>query len=337
MSKQSGRRITIRERLQARIRRTQRQRDGTDELETRADGWLPGAVTANHNLGFDDEADGDSMLAEEGEEGDGPAFADVFAPNQDDEFPSPRLALPALIGSRPPVVLLRLERDGDGVKVRRCAASASAEACEALALLEKVVVRCFEKGRAELNAQEWDELLGAADASLTRRMTLLLRLAADAGDKVSLSQDSGAAFTPHDVGLERFAGKFAALPDGTPFSLRLLLMDKRGRERGDHFFDRLPEAVRLLALRKALAWERKKWSAVSDNEFRDEIQKALEELLGVPVPKPTEDHVRRRLRDNFVRRGLAHVFPNQRARQRAYEQEAQQQEAADRDAAEERP
>jgi hypothetical protein len=138
---------------------------------------------------------------------------------------------------------------------------------------------------------------------------------------VSLGADdeSGAKFTPHDVGLERFANKFAALPDGTPFSLRLLLLDQRGREASDHFFDQLPEAVKLLALRRALQQERAKGIAVSDNAFRDDLQRALEELLGTPVPKPTEDHVRRRLRDHYNRKGLGDLFPNQRERQREYE------------------
>ncbi len=68
--------------------------------------------------------------------------------------------------------------------------------------------------------------------------------------------------------------------------------------------------------------ERQKGVAVSDHEFRDEIQHALEELLGMEVPKPTEDQVRRRLRDNFKRKGLGDLFPNQAARQREHDRMA---------------
>jgi hypothetical protein len=73
-------------------------------------------------------------------------------------------------------------------------------------------------------------------------------------------------------------------------------------------------------LRRAL--ERKNGIAVSDYDFRAAIRVALEELLGTSVPRPTEDQVRRRLRDNFKRRGLPDVFPNQRDRQCAYDLES---------------
>jgi hypothetical protein len=333
MSQQGTRRDPIPFQDQLQIPITEQRRNGCDTLDNPAEVCLPGPIPGNGDMGTDDEADSDSHLAEEGEEGDAAPCAElVDPPEQDDRAATPRLPLSALIGSRLPAVLLRLERTAEGVAVRTCAAPASDEARMALKLLAAFVAQRFDKGRAGLDAAEWEELLGATpDAPLMRRMILLLRLAVEAGEKVSLGEESKAAFTPHDIGLERFAAKFAALPDGTPFSLRLLLLDKRGRERSDTFFDRLPDAVKFLALRKALLRERQEGQAVSDYDFCTSIQKALEELLGFKVERPTEDQVRRRLRDNFKRRGLAHVFPNQRERQQAYLQEAARQKAAEQE------
>jgi hypothetical protein len=312
--------------VRKRIPYSEQRRDGFDVLEFAAENVLYGTPHGGWHFGFEDEADSDSQFTEEdeGEDGD----ASPSATDEEDERPAATgLSLSALIGSRAPAVLLRLERTAEGVAVRRCASPTTGPAREALSLLEGFVVRRFDRARAGLSAAEWDELLGAAPATLTRRMTLLLRLAADAGEEVALGEDSKAAFTPHDVGLERFAGKFAALPDGTPFSLRLLLLDKRGRKGGEGYFDRLPDAVRLLALRKALARERQQGRAVEDHDFCPSIQKALEELLGFRIERPTDDQVRRRLRDNFKRRGLAPPFRNKTERQQSYNEEAARSKA----------
>jgi hypothetical protein len=323
---------------QLQIQLTGQRRAGMDDLDTWQErGLLPGAVPLGGDLGYDDEADGD-QLSDVGEDSDqeGPGAAEVGRAEEEEDRADRRatrrwLTLEDLLGSRPQVVWLRLDVGGGDVAVRSCAAPTNPEAAQALELLRVFVARCFRDGRAHFTPAEWAELLGQSPAPLTRRLTLLLRLAVKANAKVGLGADggvgrpapsaegAGAAFTPHDLGLERFAHKFAALPDGTPFSLRLLLLDQRGRERGGHFFDHLPDAVKLLALRRALHRERTRGEAVSDNNFRELLQEALEELLGTPVPRPTEDQVRRRLRDNFKRKGLGDVFPNQSARQQQYD------------------
>jgi hypothetical protein len=297
-----------------------------DKLGTWREGYLlPGPASGNADLGHDDEADGDDHVDDGDEASPGlPGTGELVRSDEDGEETEVgrQLALEDLLGSRPPAVLLRIG-DGDPVTVRVCAAPASPAEAEALELLRQFVVRRFTDGRPHFTEDEWDQLLGHADAPLTRRLTLLLRLAVKANEKVGLGgpdEGGGAAFTPHDVGLERFANKFAALPDGTPFSIRLLLLDERGRPGGDTFFDRLPDAVRLLALRRALGRERATGVAVSDNEIRAEIQQALEELLGAEVPKPTVNQVRRQLRDHFRRNRLGDLFPNQTSRQQKYDE-----------------
>jgi hypothetical protein len=310
---------------QVQIQTTERRRAGAEELST----WqerpvLAGASPRNADLGYDEEADSDQLIDDEEADSGESGEIDVSPTTEAEEETEVRrqLALGDLLGSRPPVVLLRLRQEGEELRVSCCAAPASREAREALELLQRFVARCFRDGRSHFTDAEWAELLGHEPGPLTRRLTLLLRLAIKASEKVAFSEggaEGGEAFTPHDVGLERFVNKFAALPDGTPFSIRLLLLDQRGRERGEHFFDQLPDAVKLLALRQALRRERERGVAVSDNDFRDEIQHALTELLGADVQKPTEDQVRRRLRDNFKRKGLGDLFPNQTSRQREYD------------------
>jgi hypothetical protein len=313
---------------QVQIQTTMRRREGVEELSTpHEEAFLPGAAARVGDLGPDEEADGDCCL-DDGAAAPGEAAGEDFSGSDEtdeEQQDRRRLALADLLGSRPPVVLLRLGLADGGVEVRTCARPASPKAREALEMLRQMVARCFADGRSHLAADEWDQLLGLVPAPLVRRLMLLLRLAIEAGEKVRLGEETRAAFTPHDVGLERFANKFAALPDGTPFGLRLLLLDRRGTEGSEHLFDRLPDAVKLLALRRALQREQQAGKAVDDYEFGGEIQKALAELLGMEVhevDRPTEDQVRRRLRDNFKRRGLPNVFPNQAARQVSYDRAA---------------
>src|SRR5262249_6918254 len=125
-------------------------------------------------------------------------------------------------------------------------------------------------------------------------------------------------FIPHDRGLERFQSKIAALPDGLPFSLRLLLLDRRGKRqlRRDPFLD-LPDPLLLLAVRRALALERETGRMHSDYEFGPLLRRALGEL-GVPLPSaPTEEQMRT-LRERRAWQRLR-LFPNARARASARE------------------
>jgi hypothetical protein len=328
MSKRTGVRIGIQKQGQAQvqIQLTEARRVGMEELGTwQENAGLPGVALLGSDLGYDEEADGDQLLDDGDESATGEPSGETAFPDdeaEDEREGRRQLTLPDLLGSRSPVVLLRLVLENDRVVVRLCSRPTVRKTEQALELLRDFLACCFADARSHFSDGEWSELLGLTPAPLVRRLTLLLRVAVKGSTKVHLGEGTETAFTPHDIGLERFASKFAALPDGTPFSLRLLLLDERGRERGNHFFDQLPDTIKLLALRRALRGERQKGVAVSDLQFRGTIQQALEELLGMEVDRPTEDQVRRRLRDNFKRKGLGHLFPNQAARQQAYDRMA---------------
>lgn len=327
MTNRNGVRTGVRKRETTllQIQTTTQRRSDFEELSTSQDtALLPGPPSPGRDLGHDEEADGDQLL-DDGEDSEcGEPAGEDLPPNDeaDEEMQSAReLALSGLLGSRPPVVLLRLRLENGELVVRSCARPAKHEGDQALELLRELVTRCFRAGRDHVTEEEWNQLLGTAPATLLRRLTLLLRLAIKGSEKVGFGKDEKAVSTPRDIGLERFANKFAALPDGTPFSLRLLLLDQRGRPSDSNdYFDQLPDAVKLLALRRALQSERRRKVAVSDLEFCGNIQDALEELLGAEIPMPSEDRVRRGLRDNFKRKGLGNPFPNQRDRQRTYDQ-----------------
>src|SRR5262249_59020735 len=126
------------------------------------------------------------------------------------------------------------------------------------------------------SAEEWHDLLHGGTASLGKRLLLLSRLAVAADTRI---ESAKVPFIPHDRGLERFQSKIAALPDGLPFSLRLLLLDRRGKRqpRRDPFLD-LPDVLLLLAGRRALALERHGGRVHSDYEFCPVLRKALREL-----------------------------------------------------------
>lgn len=310
---------------QVQIQTTMQRRAGVEELGTWQDRIaLPGLPLRSGDLGHDEEADGDQLL-DDGDESDcGETAGEHLFPNAEteDEPESPRqLALADLLGSRPPVVLLRLSLENGELMVRPCARPTSTTR-QGLEVVRNLVLRCFVEGRPDLDEDEWEQLLGTGTnpAPLILRLTLLLRLAITGGDKVRLGEQEKATYRPKDIGLEGFANKFVALPDGTPFSLRLLLLDKRGRQRGEDVFDRLPDAIKLLALRRALRSEEQTRVAVSDLEFCGTIQQAIEELLGMEIPRPAEEPVRRQLRDNFKRKRLGNLFPNRDDRQRAYNQ-----------------
>jgi hypothetical protein len=307
------------------IQMTEVRREGMEAIDAPAEAHaLPGLAAVNGDLGPDDEAEGD-VVADDGDvSGSGePGAGDVVLTEEvEPTARGPRqLSLDDLLGSRPPVVLLRVDCVKGEVKVRPCAAPSFPPAALALDLLTRFVGQRFQDGRPKLTDEEWNELIGGEAAPLGKRLTLLLRLAVKPGEKVSLGEGTGAAFTPNDIGLERFANKFAALPDGTPFSIRLLLLDERGKKKsgGDGgFFSRFPKALTYLALQRALQRECVKEEAVSDYEFGRSLRDALEELLGTDLPMPGEEDIQR-LREGLKRNGLGHRFRNRAERQRQYD------------------
>jgi hypothetical protein len=192
---------------------------------------------------------------------------------------------------------------------------------EALEELCRLLEGRFQEGRRLLTPQEWNQLIGREPVSITARLVLLARLAIAGQTQVPLP--GGASFVPNNRGLERYVGKLALLPDGTPFSIRLLLKGSQSGRRSqanpdlaNHPFGRLPEAVKLLALRRALRQEKLEGQARNDEEFRALLGNALLEL-GLPMKRPFWKHVEM-LRSSLKRKGLGEIFPNAAERQKQY-------------------
>jgi hypothetical protein len=302
-------------------KRTEQVRGALDDLNVLPEsGPQPGAGWRETDLGAGEDIDGDEQLQDDGDSVDIPLAAAMDASENPRAIPS-CVALADVIGSRPPVVLFHLREEGGVIRADLCAAP-SPQTAAALEELHALIESTFAQGLPQLTQEEREQLLGIKEASVARRLVLLARLAVKGGEKIEAgtSQAARLQFRPNDRGLERYASKFAALPDGMPFSLRLLLLDLRGRKGEDSFFDRLPLAIKLLALRRALEAERRERRAVTDYEFGEKIQRALEDLLeDRRIERPTEDQVRRRLRDNLKRSGLGNVFPKREERQLEYD------------------
>ncbi len=151
---------------QVQIQTTMRRRAGVEELSTWQETAVrPGVSPRGGDLGYDEEADGDQLLDDGEESGSSePTGDDCFQPEESDDEPQirHRLTVADLLGSRPPVVLLRLSLENGAVAVRTCARPASRDAGQALELLRDFVTRCFQDGRAHFTDAEWDQLLGNA-------------------------------------------------------------------------------------------------------------------------------------------------------------------------------
>jgi hypothetical protein len=254
---------------------------------------------------------------------DGEDEAATVAPDEEAEEPSGP-TLRDVIGSRPPVVLFRLERDGEEVRARH-ARPPSADLAESLEELRQFVENRFRAARDLLGGTDWERLLDAK-TPLLDRLLLLTRLAVRGSTDVEVKDYS---FNPNDRVLGRYAGKFAALPDGLPFSLRLLLVDGQGRrelpeERADWSFGDLPEALQLWALRRALELEAQgdKPRALTDEKFAGLLDQALKEN-GINLDRRsglTSNHVLN-LRNKLKYNGLDHLSLNRKERQQLYDRQ----------------
>jgi hypothetical protein len=228
-----------------------------------------------------------------------------------------RLTLEDVVGSRPPLVLFRLVRTGENVHVEPVVAPRPGTEKAFKDLQDFLEGRLAEGPR--LLGDDWSRLLDG-DTPVGGRLLLLTRLAIRGQTMLAPGRDSR---TPNDIGLERY-GKYALLPDGVPFSLRLLLEDGRGRHKGNGpaTFIRLPYAVQLCALRAALDRERGRGEAVSDDDFVDLLHEALREM-GIELNR--QDGVRHghvtELRRKLKKCGAADLFPNEKQRRREYAQE----------------
>jgi hypothetical protein len=146
----------------------------------------------------------------------------------------------AILGARKHAVAARLlKRMPCGSVLTQSLAPAASKKARRV---EAAVRRIFRLGADLLGDGEWAELFAGQAPQHDLRWLLLARLA-----------------TQPEDGEGDLRGEFVALPDGTAFSMRLLLTDMRGGDRGarkakegGQRFNRLPDAARLLCLLRAL-------------------------------------------------------------------------------------
>jgi hypothetical protein len=209
-----------------------------------------------------------------------------------------RRPMQAILGSRKPVVAARLvewmpdgsvrvEPLGDETPVRKVKNSAGKAERVARAL-----ERILDLGSRRLSDEEWALLFSRQPAQPDNRWILLVRLATEPKDKEGELRD-----------------QFAALPDGTAFSMRLLLPSKQGGRRTGKSaeatdapralsFNRLPDVARLLPLVEVL---RRLGSEVTPKEFATDLDREVGRL-GLSVrgitAKDVTDRLFTKIRDN---------------------------------------
>jgi hypothetical protein len=289
------------------------QRIALDGLDDRTS-WMTGlgrpAFSPDSEYDETEDVDGDEE----------PVSADAEAGDDANEASAGLrpVVLSDLIGSRSPQVLVRLVRAGEGVRAV-LTQGLDGQFKDALVELRALVQSRFDAAPALLGSEGWQRLLDP-QTPLDERLLLLTRLAIRGLAKVSIQGE--ASFSPNNRGLGRYAGKFATLPDGLPFSLRLLLVDGQGKKKnasGEPSFNDLPDALQLRALRAALAREKQEGQAKSDSQFAGLLADVLRGM-GIDLDQRTgltAAHLRN-LRDRFNYHNLEGLFPNRYDRQRAY-------------------
>lgn len=303
--------------VQLKQQRIEREREGSDELEVERT-FEPSFGTgadAGENPRSEDEQDGDDLLDDDSRS----------LPADDESDSHQSWTRRRLLGSRPAVVIVQLTADGDHAVPKPLIVPRTDPSRRMLGnLCDFLRDRFGPVGREAFSVEDWAALLGTRAVSPTERLVLLSRLSV-AGNH-GFAHESGTA-TPSDLGLEHYSRKFAALPDGTAFSIGLLLAGgKTGQKRradrdSDHPFDRLAIGVRLLALARALRAEAADGWIRKDIDFRVLLRNEAAALLATTMPALPERSVSR-LRELLKRRGLERLFPNAPARKRALAQNA---------------
>ena len=297
--KQERKQSAERGRAQTRVRaqlRTERVRQGYDEADLPApDAWEPGLVCVR----------------------------DPETPREVRDFPQEDdgVTLPQLLRSRRAIVPFHLSENAGRIDVAVVSSPRTGKVREAYEELAGFLRTVFMEKPPEFSAEEWHALLWGAGVTPAQRLILLVRLAIAADTRIT---DATVPFTPNDRSLKRFQAKFAALPDGTPFSLRLLLRDQRGkrtRRKGrTSGLLVVPDPLLLIAVRKVLEIEAEQKKARTDYEIGPLLHRSLAEMGVGLTSVPSEEEVRT-LRERRAWRALA-LFPKAAARQRSYSEPA---------------
>jgi hypothetical protein len=235
-----------------------------------------------------------------------------------------------LLRSRAPVVVVRLRDAGEVAEPYPTFVPRSTTARQMLDhLCDFLRDRFGTAGREAIpDSTEWGMLLGRRPSRPTERLSLLARLAVTGQHKYD--RTGGGNSRGSDLGLNHYLYKFAALPDGTAFSVRLLLAGGKSGAKGSAgvltapTFDRLPVGIRLLALAAAMRREREELrerSVRDDEGFRVLLRDEAARLLGgVPLPAIPVSGLRR-FREWLKKNGLGHLFPKTSDRKRLHGEE----------------
>jgi hypothetical protein len=296
-------------------------REGSDELDLPLDRYRFELLGANFLDPRDDEtASDDSDESDETEEAD----EQRGQPIEDEDELEDGFSLEDLIGSRPPVVCIRLCLNEDKkVDVVRCITLRSKRAELALQDLAERIGFCFSRqhlDQRKFTEEDRQALFGTRWASPVARFGLLLRLAVHMKEKI-LVGGKHYRTAANNVGPEKFAYKFAALPDGMPFSVRLLLRGGKKEDNTIQFSD-LPDPLQFLIVCRALEREEDAVSAggdvaSTDAAFYEYIATVLREPeYNLSFVKPAADNYLSTLRPKLARAGLGHVFPKSAARKK---------------------
>jgi len=158
----------------------------------------------------------------------------------------------------------------------------------------------WEKGIASQAAGE-----DLADATFRILMDCAVRMnqrAESAGNKnlneIEITRQSdGTRFIVEDLQSHRFSGKYAMLPWGVPFCLRILIPDGRGIHRKSKQIFRLPELLQFHAYSQVLKEEAERGRSYNDQVFCDRLLIKL----GLPA-EDSERTVTSRLRSKWQKK-----------------------------------
>ena len=187
------------------------------------------------------------------------------------------------------------------------------------AVLEHVFLDRERHDRLEV--EQWHKLLGFKPATMAERLLLFTRLTLGIDEDIDLPD--GQKVVRRDLGKEPWKRTYGLLPDGTPFAISLLVTTGRGRrpKEEDPLRD-LPGLVLVWALRGAFQVELEGQKAHPDwtdpSRFRPSLAKLLHEALtnlGIRLHTLPDGKSMRQLRER-----LEDLVPNQRERQKRYDQ-----------------
>jgi hypothetical protein len=310
-----------RTRVLLKIQEKERLASGAEELE------LPEAHEATFPAGAPaagpPRAEDEQVRDEPDDGGDEDATPAPTADDEPYEPPARAWARDALLRGRAPVVAVRL-RDAGEHAVPHPTLTPRGEPARAMLdnLCDFLRDRFGPPGRALFpDAAEWAKLLGRTPARPAERLALLARLTVTGQHE--FARTSGGSVKASDVGLGHYRYKFAALPDGVPFSIGLLLAGGKtgakgsGAGAGCPTFETLPVGLRLLALAAALRRERDEEHVRGDDLFRVLLRDEAARLLGNPSLPAVPVTVVRRFREWLERNGRGDLFPGAPDRRKA--------------------